>query len=84
MITDPELAAAIRDHPHWEPLGETAAAYRPPGFDGEVRVRRMAVPTTRAAYSAVLHLAGQPARSLQTMGAGEAVAWAERLRPAVS
>ncbi len=82
VITDPELAAAIRGRPHWEALGEKVAGYRPPGMGGEVRVWCLERPGGKHAYSAVLFLDGKPARSLQTVGPGEAVFWAERLRPA--
>ena len=82
VITDAELAAAIRGHRDWEPLGEAAATYRPPGSDAEVRVRRLAEPRAKYCCSAVQWVGGRSARSLQTIGAGEAVAWAERLRPA--
>jgi hypothetical protein len=78
-IIDLELARVIRGREHWTCTGEMSVTYCPPGSDREVRVRRLAQGTMRHRYVAILMIGGRPGRSLQTLGAGELVIWAERL-----
>src|SRR5262245_47537661 len=78
-ITDLELARAIRGRAHWRRTGKACAVYCPAGGDREVRLRRLAQPTQRHRYVAVLVVNGRPDRSLPGLSGGEAIIWAERL-----
>jgi hypothetical protein len=80
-IIDLELARAIRGREYWVRAGEASAVYCPPGSEREVRLRRLAQQTVRHRYVATLIMNGKPERSLQVLGLGEAIIWAENLVP---
>jgi hypothetical protein len=69
----------VRDPGYARSSADASAVYCPPGSDREVRIRKLAQHTMRHRYVGVLMVAGRPGRSLQTLGPGKLVIWAEGL-----
>lgn len=73
VIADPELAAAVAGRAHWQPAGEHAARYAPPGVPLAVLVQPIRMPSKGERYVATLQRGDVAVFSRPAYTAGEGV-----------